>query len=292
VEIDGELMLPMSAINALRRAAIEKLSETINEKRELPQKTDNAVTQEKRSPAAKGRTAYFHFADRIPDSARSFFDIIYVPIEQYDGSTNGAFLPPVIYDSEEERIDLLINRAKELGCEHILLGNVGHIELVKKHGLKIHGDLRLNVCNSVSARHFEGELEDVILSPELTIPKLRDIKKAAPYSRIQIYGRTPLMVTEKCVGKEISNCKSCTEGNATLTDRRGVSFPVLRSFEHRSLIVNSVPLYMADKQDELYRAGLNAHHFIFTTESKKEVEKVIHEYTGKLPPKIEVRRIK
>jgi hypothetical protein len=41
-------------------------------------------------------------------------------------------------------------------------------------------------------------LEEVILSPELTLPQMRDV--GGNTSAI-VYGRIPLMLLEKCVGK-------------------------------------------------------------------------------------------
>ena len=79
-----------------------------------------------------------------------------------------------------------------------------------------------------------------------------------------------------------------------LTDRKGISFPVLREFEHRSLIVNSVPVYMADRKDVLDKNRITMSHFIFTTESAREAANIIRAYEKRLPPKdgARVRRIK
>ena len=217
---------------------------------------------------------------------------MYVPLDKFDGSTNGVALPGVIFDSEKKQISELIRRAEELGCEHVLVGNAGHMELVRGSKMKCHGDFRLNISNSYTAAHYSRELEDIILAPELTLPKLRDIKKSCPSSRAIVYGRIPLMITEKCVGKELGDCRSCEEGRTTLTDRRGVVFPVIREHKHRSLIVNSVPLYMADKAYELERFGIFSCHFIFTTESEREIAAVIDAYKNKKPPRGDVRRIK
>ena len=100
------------------------------------------------------------------------------------------------------------------------------------------------------------------------------------------------MITEKCVGKELGDCHACEAGRAKLTDRRGVEFPVLREFVHRSVIVNSVPTYMADRSDELRRNGINSWHFIFTTERRDEVSRIIEAYKKRIPPTASVRRIK
>ena len=128
----------------------------------------------------------------------------------------------------------------------------------------------------------------MILSPELTLARMRDIggKSAAI-----VYGRLPLMVTEKCIGKEIADCKTCHAGKATLTDRKGVSFPVLREWEHRSLILNSLPIFMADKENALRGAGLSMRHFIFSCESPKEVDLIIQKYERGEPSSTPIRRM-
>ena len=106
-----------------------------------------------------------------------------------------------------------------------------------------------------------------------------------------VYGRIPLMITEKCVGKECGGCRECARGKNTLTDRRGVRFPVLREWRHRSLIVNSLPTSMSDKQKVLDEYGVRGRHFIFTVESPGEVDGVLRTFTGGKPVPGECRRI-
>ncbi len=287
VELDGGLMLPVSALNALRRAGVEALS-THNERRGAD---DFRPVKDISAPQKSGEdtSAVFYFPHRIPKEAHTFFDRIYLPIEAYDGSVGGVLLPPVIFDSEREELLSLLRRAKELGATDALVGNVGHLSLVKKAGLTPHGDFRLNITNRRSAVLWrEWGVADSILSPELTLPQLRDLSA----DRAVVYGRIPLMVTEKCVGKEIGDCGRCEEGSLILTDRRGVRFPVLRSWKHRSLILNSVPVYMADKQEELTRAGIHRRHFIFTTESAEQSRQIIEAYRRALPPKGDIKRIR
>jgi len=286
--LDDGLMLPISALNSLRRAAIEGIlpkndrSESDFLSAEAPKKPKS-----KRRPL---RTALFFDPSAIPQEAKEYFDIIYAPLEVYGGQCNGVLLPPVIYDSEAEKVRSLLRSAKKMGAEHVLVGNIGHIDIAKESGMVLHGDLRLNICNNYSAGYFEElGFSDMILSPELTMPRLRDIGGS---SLSVVYGRVPLMVTEKCVGKEISDCQTCQAGKALLVDRKGVSFPVFRAFEHRSVIVNSVPMYMADREAELERNGIVMRHFIFTNESKSEAAAIIKAHIDRLAPQKAVKRIK
>ena len=288
-ELDEGLMLPVSAINALRRHAVEKLLEL-----DIPRRSADFTEAVIASPTNQRdgmRTAVFYNRDAIPQKAYGYFDVIYTPLENYDGKTNGILMPPVIFDSERERISAMLKRAEALGAEHVLIGNIGHLSLVKDLGMTVHGDFRLNVCNRASVAFIEKlGIEDVVVSPELTIAQIRDV---GGKTLACVYGRLPLMVTEKCVGKELADCGACKKGRVTLTDRRGVDFPVMRTFEHRSLIFNSVPFYMADRRDELRQNRISMLHFIFTVETENEARQIIEAYEKGLPPKdLKIKRIK
>ena len=291
VDIDGGLMIPVSMLNSLRRTAVDALMKTDGEDKPSVSHAPYVAVR----PSAKrsiSRSAMFYRPEEIPTEAYDFFDMIYTPLHKYNGNTQGVALPPVIFDSERLKVEQMLNEARQLGAKHLLVGNIGHLDLARRSGMRIHGDIRLNVCNNATVRVYEQiGFEDVILSPELSVAQMRDI---GGKSLALIYGRVPLMVTEKCVSSEIADCDRCKKGAVMLTDRKGISFPVLREFEHRSLIVNSVPVYMADRQDLLDKNRLTMSHFIFTTESASEVATVIRAYEKRLPPKdgARVRRIK
>ena len=96
------------------------------------------------------------------------------------------------------------------------------------------------------------------------------------------------MITERCFIRENGGCAKC--GTFRLTDRMGKSFPVLREFEHRNLIFNSIVTYMGDKLTKIRSLGFET--LIFSVESPKEAEAAISSYLRALPPAGEVRRIK
>ena len=195
-----------------------------------------------------------------------------------------------MFDSERAEMEQMLKNARKQGAEHVLIGNLGQLSLVREKGFVVHGDLRLNVTNRDSAECWNAlGLQDWILSPELTLPQLRDIQGG---SRVIVYGRVPLMVTEKCVSKEIGDCDTCKSGELKLTDRRRVQFPVLKEWKHRSLIVNSVPIWMADRREELTKFGLSLQHFIFTTESRGQVLDVIRAYEKGRAPVGDIRRLR
>ncbi|MBQ9801572.1 MAG: U32 family peptidase [Clostridia bacterium] len=282
--LDGGLMVPVSRLNALRRAALEALVPS-------PVQTAPVTYLPRRAQGKRPArpTARFAHADGIPPAAKDYFAHIYLPLDRYAPVADGVVLPTVIFDSEREAVLAQLKDAAKRGATVALCGNVGHLSLVREAGLVPHGDFRLNVTNSEAlAVLLDMGFADVLLSPELTLPQLRDLR--GPADAI-VYGRIPLMTLEKCVGRELGGCETCRNGQTVLVDRRGEKFPVLREAPHRSVIVNSRPTGMSDKLNELRRTGITGGHFIFTVESAAEAEKIIQAYRAGTPLSGAVRRI-
>lgn len=292
IKMDEGLMLPISRLNDLRRRALALLT---NDTREVDD--ENFVPHRAKGARVGERSARFLTAAQITDAAKEHFAVRYLPLEAYDRSANGVVLPPVMFDGEEEEVLKLLQDAMGRGAKYALVGNVGHLALAKRAGLVPHGDLRLNVCNEGTlATLLEQGFERVLLSPELTLPQIRDMDGACD---AVIYGRVPLMLLEKCVGKEVGSCALCHEGKNQLVDRRGEKFPVFCQKTHhgvvsrgdRNVLYNSRPTAMSDKASDLARAGITAGHFIFSTESPAEVDAVIRAYRDGASLGNKVRRI-
>jgi hypothetical protein len=296
-------MLPISALNALRRAAIEGLQAQADT---TASAVSDGVTYEPQYPPDDrttqiARSACMVNASQLTTAAQNYFDICYLPAEQLLALTPqawqefasrtelGVVLPPVIMDHERDGVASQLAKVAERGVHRALVGNVGHLSLVKQAGLIPEGDFRLNVTNSESVRVVQTlGVRTPVLSPELTLPQIRDIRGDV---RTIVYGRIPMMLLEKCVIREIADCKTCDAGRAELVDRRGTVFPVLRSPDHRNVIYNSVPTYMADAKDQLTRYRTGSWHFIFSTETPREVDDVVDAYQNGKSTTRQIRRI-
>ncbi len=286
ISINGNIMLPVSKLNALRRNAVSALVGP-------PAREVEEKKYEKNAPLGKRkkqRSACFYSPETITESAKQYFDRIYLPLDKYCEAANGVILPAVIFDSEAEKVKDELGKASRNGAKYALVGNLGHLSIALEAGFVPVGDFRLNVFNGESAAELEGlGFESYILSPELTLPQIRDIGGA---SSVIVYGRLPLMLLEKCAIKDFSSCEECEKGRAALKDRRGVIFPVLREREHRNIIYNSLPTYMGDRKNALDRNGISDMHFIFSTERGKDVDEVISAFEKGESLEFAVRRIK
>jgi len=197
-----------------------------------------------------------------------------------EDKVSGVIIPPVVFDSQMNAVRDMLRIAANSDIRHALVSNLGHIALAKQAGLRLHGDFRLNVFNAYTADVLLGlGIEDVIASPELTLPQLRDLGLPPV-----IYGRVPLMTLEKCVIRDLYSCEECEKREFLgLRDRRGVEFPLTRTFDHRNIMYNSVPIFMADKEDELIKYRIRGGHYIFTTESPEYAASLLCGKTTKSP---------
>lgn len=230
-------------------------------------------------------SARFYDPAAIPaDPGAWGLDLVYLPLDRFfdaKGSpaapgVTGVVLPPVIFDTERADVLIRLKKAAAAGARHGLVGNVGAIALCREAGLIPHGDGRLNIVSSDTMALLEPLFADLLLSPELILPQIRDIpgKKG-----VTVYGRAVLMTLQKPVGAP------------RLTDRTRTEFPILRE-GGRDLLINALPTYMADKKEELSRGGVFHRHFLFTVEGKKESENILEAYQKGRSTKKPVRRIK
>ncbi len=286
IHLDDGVNLPISAINALRRNAAEAYEDT---SRVLPNETQT-LSVPKRPKKSAGRTAVFYSRigfDGLSKKDLSSFSQVFLPLFLYEKKdaemgVSGVCLPPVVFDSQLSEVKVMLARAKEYGAKAALVSNPSHIALAEAFGLLPFGDFRLNVCNRETAA-FYGELEGLVLSPELTLPMMRDIGGSAI-----VYGRIPLMLTERCFVKENGGCDHCMKFG--FTDRVGKRFPVIREYPHRNLILNAVVTYMGDRQDDYRKIGLSE-HFLFTVETSDEIRRVLRAFDKREKLPFEVRRI-
>ena len=291
VQMQPGLFLPMGALNALRRAAAETLSACFARPLPPPDGTPapTAMPPVPESPAPVAplshplsRTALFYRPEAYRAChVRERFDVCFLPLHALPLTPmpNGVALPAVVTDAERPDVRERLLRARESGVRYALLGNIGQLALCLEAGLIPVADFRFNITNRSAADYWLGEgIGDFLLSPELTLPQIRDLGRGG----VIAYGRIPLMVTERCFIRDgAGGCTAC--GRTALRDRTGARFPLLREHPHRNLIFNSLPTYMGDRQEELRQAGVRHLHLIFSVEDGGEIDRVVQAFDAGLP---------
>lgn len=278
---DG-LFIPLSKLNELRRKALEGLKEKLIETKKPEINTLDIKLEEKTFE----KTVFnFHFNSleqyRETKEIHSFAENIFLPVTFAKEAYNVSFaLPRIITDSEKGEVVKLLEVAKEKGTRKILCNTTDQIHLVKNMGFEPVGNFTLNIFNSYDLRVFkEMEINNTTLSCELSIPKIRDIKKCIS-TNVVVYGRLPLMVTENCI---IKNTGKCIEfkGSYGLSDKTEHTFPIICHYPHRNIVLNSNPIYMADKLKDLENTNVYGYDFLFTTETGKEIIAIVKDYINK-----------
>ena len=284
ISLDEGINLSPSEINALRRAAAEAYQDCSR-----PEISFNyALPSAEKSHKPFSSAVFLGTVGDIPTSGElSGFDAVLASLmrEEYPDFINGVYLPPVIFDSEMSAVRDRLSSLDKTRIKYALVGNLGHIALAREFGLSVICDFRLNTANRISHRVLLSMgAERTILSAEATLPQARDIGGG-----VVVYGRMPLMITERCFMKDNGGCASCSR--VSLTDRKGEKFPMIREFDHRTLILNSQITYMGDKRAELERCRISHRHFIFTTEGSAEVTAALRAYKQAAPLSGGVRRV-
>ena len=291
--LDEGVNIAPSALNALRRDAVSVAQSCTRPMSECAAPCNFKSTKK---PAKRLKTAQFFRADaycelrnRAP-STLSCVDIVFLPLSEaakYADDTVGISIPPVVFDTEYSDVEHALRNAAECGVKYALVSNIGAITLATQCGMIPIGDFRLNITNSLTRTEYERlGVETLILSPELTAPMARDIGGG-----VLVCGRVPLMITERCFIGDVADCDKCTRGGVSLTDRTGAEFPIMREYGHRNVIFNSTPTYMGDRRDELSRASLYHEHFIFSSESARQIEDMLTKYRIGAPLGKNVRRM-
>ena len=289
---DPGLYLPASEINELRRTLVSQLSE---QRAKPPARRRGRLPETpKNVPAISDPAVIFQVLteDQLtPELAELKPDYLYVPAlvmaEHFDkvrpfieqGARPVAVLPRVITDDQSREIHAALEKLFDFGVNEALVGNLGHIFLARSVGMKLRGDFGLNAFNShtLDVLSRAGFLS-ATASFELRLAQIKAMAKPLD-TEIIIYGRLPLMVSDQCVIKNSAGRCSChTPGQ--LSDRMGSIFPVVKEFGCRNVIYNAHKLYLADKKEDLYAAGVWGLRLLFTTESARECVEVARGHLG------------
>ena len=292
--LDPDLMLPASAINAMRRDVIAEL--TAKRGRAAPARL-NAYDEPPRYDGIAGEpqlTIAVRTAGQITSRMLSMKPtVLYVPLSELAEHPDlpqrvsvetqlAAILPRVIWSGELAPVARQQRTVYEMGVRQVLAGNLGQLHIARAAGFAVRGDFGLNIVNSRAMRYLrEQGLDSQLLSFELTLPQIRDISKAVP-AELLIYGRLPLMLMENCVMKNRTGICACQTGTVRLVDRVGEEFPIVKDpGTCRNVLLNGKKLYLLDKKDALRGMGLWALRLQFTTENPGEIDKVLMDYQGR-----------
>ena len=291
--VEPGLSLSISAFNTMRR---NLLGEILKQRKTVKERAEGdyiPVAQHAQRDTPPVLTVSVMMADQLSKEMEALKPhTVYIPAMELDFESPvlrgfldnedicvTVTIPRVMHDNERKKVSDALHRAIENGVTEALVGNIGHIQFARSHGMDVRGDFSLNVFNAEALRVlYHLRLKSAALSVELRLTDIRAMEKPLDTELI-VYGRLPLMITENCIVKNSTGVCTC-ENFSGLTDSSGALYPVVPEFGCRNVLLNSKKLFLADKQRATASLGLWAERLSFTTENAIECVSVMKRYMG------------
>ena len=271
-------------LNPLRREALEKLLAAREEITPWP------VVGEPRFPEGKKREARrsgfgqekaqpklrlrFETKDQIFDLPAA--EALYVPVELLDGELTAQYgeklvgeLPRLLFPGGEAALRRHLEALRSAGLKTVCAGNAGTVRLGRELGFRVSGGFDLNILNSRALAEWASRgVAETLLSPEIRMPAAARLEEGIPRG-VLAYGYLPLMLFRCCPMQGKGGCGSC-DGRRSLRDRQSAAFTVLCHRKQYSSLLNSVPLYVSDRD----LSGLDFQLAYFTLETPGDCRRI------------------
>ncbi len=282
IDFTEGLNISAGALNALRRNALELLEKEIIRRDETEIQPFNAAYNLHKSGKRATHVRFFH-ENQIPEKFEGISRVI-VPIEVSrktveelcaKGVEVATEIPAAIFSNADKYIEKL-TELKKHGVSLAWICTLDGAGIAEKAGLPFASGFGMNIYNTAATEEIKRlGGKDCLLSCEISLSDASKLGGDLPRG-IMTYGRIPLMLTRNCPVKNKLTCSECG-GKSVLTDRMGVNFPVVCK-NGASFVLNSVPLWLADKKSEI--RNMDYELIYFTNESKDECLSVMNAYNN------------
>lgn len=298
----GEVIVPVRALNEVRRAAVQELSSKLSApgKWTLRPGPAPAIAPPARSPdsaaevvvlvrteaqmeaaAAQGvKTLYLEleFPKRYPAAVARWRDL--APGREIWAA------PPRISKAGE---DWILRQVEEGGADGILARSWDHLEFFSGR-TRLRGDFSLNVSNARSADWFLERfgLEGLTISYDLTARQVLDLAESSDPSRLElvIHQHMPMFHMEHCVfcaflsdGKDFRDCgRPCEKHEVRLRDHLGAAHPVKADAGCRNTVFNARAQTGAEFAGAFLKTGLRRFRLEFLDEDPAGIALCLDRY--------------
>ena len=281
-DIAGDGYLPVSALNSMRREAVDALSSAIVgeplEEKEITADTLGAFIRP--SGAVSGaRLTYLRLRDENA-AAEAEADIVgFDPVFPGRADTEllkkakaklVLILPNALLSAPaREAYERLIASGAFGGIE---INNVSHYDMGAKLPLRIAG-VGMNIMNSASATQaMNSGFTHFMPSLEMTRPQLAELAKG--FGSVMImntFGRAPLMQLCHCPVKEYRGCRACRGSCGELNDGEGRSFPLENvRFPDGTCLIRMLNCAVTDIREEFEKSGIGVYAEAITPDSRED----------------------
>ena len=280
ITVEGSPFAPVSLLNGLRRDGISALTKAVMENQKKSCK-EPEISQKPEVVSTFSLSASVRTKEQFLALCQLPFSYLEIPLslaeeepDFYLPYRERLVLSPPVIQKDGDGTKEKIQRMRKLGFTRLRAENIG---MLCHQDWILMGGHRLNCASSMAVDVYgDAGLSSVCFSAEMNLSQIRDCAKVTETELI-VYGHLPLMLTENCILKNLDACPC--DGVGYLTDRKGAKFPVIRDDNAcRSVVLNSVPLYLADKLDDVKRTGVSRGRLLFTVETPEECVTIAKQY--------------
>ncbi len=304
--LEGPVMLPLSAINRMRQAAVHYFDEG-RQKISTPNDPSRSLTailttiaSRPASPKNAPLLSVLVRSDEQADAALSAgAELVYLDFEDIrrygdavrrlrtNASETKLFLAtPRIQKAGEQGFFKLIERAEPDG---VLIRNLGALAFFGNSSMECVGDFSLNVANPISAAVFkDAKLDRVTASYDLTGGQVLALAKSLPngWLEITIHQHMPMFHMEHCVfaafmsdGKDFTDCgRPCEKHQVHLRDRVGIEHPLRADVGCRNTLFNASAQTGGKFFPQFFEAGIRHFRVELLEENAEETARVVSAY--------------
>jgi len=281
--IIGEVMVPISEINDVRRRAIEELekarlapfrraalatkkyvirdfiSSAIKKNQDgvrQPSLVVNVDTIDKLNAALQNGADSIMFGGETFDHSAITHEIYgqAVAIVRDQGKKIILNTPRIIKQWQMNSMKKELTLFQELQPDAISVSNLGTLHVARQlTSVPLHGDYPLNIYNDVSIAFLAGQgIASMTLSPELNFSQIEELSSSQDVAlECLVHGYVTLMVSEYCavgsyLGKlDTGKCnQTCLRREYWLNDRKNERFPIVTDQFCRMHVLNAKELSM------------------------------------------------
>ncbi|MCR4640458.1 MAG: U32 family peptidase [Lachnospiraceae bacterium] len=295
-DCDENSFVPLAELNALRRDALDKMSEALR----APLKREPVSVSELRDPVfgkrseKTGKSLFLAgLAGEGIDPAklmeRDFVDGLILPPELYfayagrklKGKKLFLRLPPVLRQKHLLRVRDILKAALENEPDGIYCDSLD--TLAAAAGFfpkeKLRADRGIYVFNPAAQELLLKEAATYTASAELAGKEALSFAQR-DRTELVVYGRTPLMYSANCVFRTLFSCDHDAR-LLVLQDEKGHGFPVRPDHEYCfNTLYNCVPLSLHRELAELAETGAAALRIEFSVEKEEEALRILDGYTA------------
>lgn len=312
--LEGDVMLPVSELNRLRREAV---SELIHQ-RGVPKRwtlTSESIVQI--DPHDSGRPLIEHSAPELILVVRTLDQLtsaltcrsvntFYCEFEnpkRYREAVDAFRTDNSKRDPDEARRrsiwvaspriskpgeEWILRQVRSSEADGYIVRNYDHLQFFAKDRKR--GDFSLNVANPLTAEYFIRHygLERVTASYDLNVSQLEALLERAPgeWFDITIHQRMPMFHMEHCVfcaflstGRDYRDCgRPCDSREVKLRDRVGAELPLKADAGCRNTVYNNRAQTGAEYVNRLIALGARAFRVEFINETGEEVVRTADRY--------------